>query len=78
MFPRQPDPERYCEYCGAKLVRKISEVAIRNKLETLGRFIKRKTCGMECYAAMVRERSREQMLREIELREKRDRLKALI
>ena len=47
-MPRKPDPEKYCEYCGAKLERKRQR---NGSLESLLHFGRRKYCDRKCMAA---------------------------
>lgn len=51
--PRKADPEKYCQYCGERLQRKI----INGRLEDWGVFTRRKNCDVLCMAqAMVKEK----------------------
>ena len=43
--PRKPLPQRYCEYCGERLVRK----EFKSKSEAPSAFAKRKYCDQNCY-----------------------------
>lgn len=48
MRVQKTDPIRFCEWCGALLVRKRFSTG---RLEDRGRFLRRKFCGKECQAA---------------------------
>ena len=43
-IPPKPDPEKYCEVCGVRLSRK----RFGGRLEDMGRFVTRRTCGQSC------------------------------
>lgn len=44
--PRKQEPEKYCQFCGKRLQRRI----INGRLEDLGSFVRRKNCDVVCMA----------------------------
>jgi len=43
-MPRKQEPEKFCEFCGARLQRKV----YNGRLEDLGAFKRRKYCNLKC------------------------------